>query len=271
MHNALSLGKIKAFFMFKLTNKVAIVTGGASGIGLEISRKYALQGAIVHIFELDIDRAEREADLIIANGGQAYCHKVNVTDQARVRKVIEKISAVQPIDILVNNAGIGHIGTVETTTEEDMDRIYAVNIKGIYNCINAVIPHMKTNGGGLILNIVSVAATVGIPERFAYSMSKGAAYTMTMQVAKDYLPYNIRSNSISPARIHTPFVDSFLEKNYPGQEEEMFDKLSKTQPIGRMGKATEVASLAVFLASDEATFITGSDYLVDGGFVKLNN
>lgn len=257
--------------MFKLTNKVAIVTGGASGIGLEISRKYALQGAIVHIFELDIDRAEREADLIIANGGQAYIHKVNISDQKRVRQVIEKINAVQPINVLVNNAGIGHVGTVETTTEEDMDRIYNVNIKGIYNCINAIIPFYRMNGGGVIINMVSVAATVGIPERFAYSMSKGAALTMTMQVAKDYVNENIRCNSISPARVHTPFVDGFIAKNYPGEEKEMFEKLSNTQPIGRMAKPAEVASLAVYLASDEASFLTGCDYLVDGGFVKLNN
>jgi NAD(P)-dependent dehydrogenase (short-subunit alcohol dehydrogenase family) len=257
--------------MFKLTNKVAVVTGGASGIGLEISRKYALQGATVHIFELDIDRAEREADLIIANGGQAYVHKVNVSDQKRVRQVIDKINTVSPIDILVNNAGIGHVGTAESTTEEDMDRIYAVNIKGVYNCINAIIPHYKNNDGGVILNMVSVAATVGIPERFAYSMSKGAIFTMTMQVAKDYIADNIRCNSISPARVHTPFVDGFISENYPGKEKEMFEKLSKTQPIGRMAKSAEVAALAVYLASDEASFLTGCDYLVDGGFVKLNN
>ncbi len=257
--------------MFRLTNKVAIVTGGASGIGLEISRKYALQGAIVHIFELDIDRAEREADLIIANGGQAYVHQVNVADQKRVRQAIDKITAVKSVNILVNNAGIGHVGTAETTTEEDIDKIYAVNIKGVYNCINAIIPHFKKIGGGVILNMASVAATVGIPERFAYSMSKGAVLTMTMQVAKDYLADNIRCNSISPARVHTPFVDGFIAKNYPGKEKEMFKKLAQTQPIGRMAKPSEVASLAVYLAADEAAFLTGCDYLVDGGFVKLNN
>lgn len=257
--------------MFKLTNKVAVVTGGASGIGLEISRKYALQEATVHIFELNIDRAEREADLIIANGGQAYVHQVNVSDQKRVRQVMDKINKVTPIDILINNAGIGHVGTAESTTEEDMDKIYAVNIKGVYNCINGIIPHYKKNGGGVIINMVSIAATVGIPDRFAYSMSKGAVFTMTMQVAKDYIADNIRCNSISPARVHTPFVDGFIEKNYPGKEKEMFDKLSKTQPIGRMAKSEEVAALAVYLASDEAAFLTGCDYLVDGGFVKLNN
>jgi 2-keto-3-deoxy-L-fuconate dehydrogenase len=257
--------------MFKLPKKVAIVTGGASGIGLEISRKFASQGAIVHIFELNLDLAEREADLIIANGGKAYCHKVDVANHEEVKKKVNKINALQPINILVNNAGIAHVGTVETTKEEDLDRLFAVNVKGVYNCIHAVIPHMKANKGGVIINMASVAATVGIAERFAYSMTKGAIYSMTLQVAKDYLASGIRCNSISPARVHTPFVDGFIKKNYPGKEKEMFEKLSKTQPIGRMAKPEEIAAMAVYLASDEAAFLTGTDYVVDGGFVKLNN
>lgn len=257
--------------MFRLTKKVAVVTGGASGIGLEISRAFAKQGAIVHIFELNIDLAEREADLINANGGKAYCHKVDVSNQADVLKKMAKINAIQPINILVNNAGIAHIGNVENTTEADMDRIYNVNIKGAYNCLHAVIPFMKTNKGGVIINLCSVAATVGITERFAYSMSKGAVYSMTLQVAKDYVGENIRCNSISPGRVHTPFVDGFIKKNYPGKETEMFEKLSATQPIGRMAKPEEIGALAVYLASDEAAFVTGSDYVIDGGFIKLNN
>lgn len=257
--------------MFKLNKKVAVITGGASGIGLEISRLFARQGATVHIFELNIDLAEREADLINANGGKAFCHKVDVSKQADVKRKIDKINSIQPINILVNNAGIAHIGTAETTTEEDLDRIYSVNIKGVYNCIHCVLPHMIDNGGGVIINMASIAATVGIPDRFAYSISKGAIFTMTLSVAKDFLKDNIRCNSISPARVHTPFVDGFLKKTYPGQEKEMFEKLSKTQPIGRMAKPEEIAGLAVYLASDEASFITGADYLIDGGFVKLNN
>lgn len=256
--------------MFKLDKKVAVITGGASGIGLEISRSFAKQGAVVHIFELNMDLAEREADLIIAAGGQAYCHKVDVTKQAQVQKAMEKIANVQAIDILVNNAGIAHIGNVESTTEEDLDRIYAVNIKGVYNCIHCVIPFMKKNGGGSIINMASVAASVGIQERFAYSVSKGAIKTMTLQVAKDYLAANIRCNSISPARVHTPFVDGFIKNKYPENQKEMFDNLSKTQPIGRMGKSSEVAAMAVYLASNEASFLTGADYLIDGGFVHLN-
>lgn len=256
--------------MFRLDKKVAIITGGASGIGLEISRSFAKQGAIVHIFELNIDQAEREADLIIAAGGQAYCHKVDVSNQTQVKKAMEKINKVQPIDILVNNAGIAHIGTAETTTEEDMDKVFAVNVKGVYNCIHCVIPHFKANGKGNIINMASVAATVAVPERFAYSMAKGAVLTMTIQVAKDFLKDHIRCNSISPARVHTPFVDGYIKKTYPDNQEEIFDKLSKSQPIGRMGKPSEIAAMAVYLASDEAAFLTGADYLIDGGFVKLN-
>lgn len=257
--------------MFRLDKKVAIITGGASGIGLEISRMYAKQGAIVHIFELNLDLAEREADLIIANGGIAYCHRVDVSNQKDVKKHIDKIQSVTPINILVNNAGISHIGTAESTSEEELDKIYNVNIKGVYNCIHCVIPHFKSNGGGVIINMASVAASVGISDRFAYSMSKGAVLTMTLQVAKDYVLENIRCNSISPGRVHTPFVDGFLKKNYPGKETEMFEKLSKTQPIGRMAKAEEIGALAVYLASKEASFVTGTDYVIDGGFVKLNS
>lgn len=256
--------------MFRLDKKVAIVTGGASGIGLEISRSFAKQGAVVHIFELNMDLAEREADLIIASGGTAYCHKVDVSKQSDVQKTIDKIKIVSPIDILVNNAGIAHIGTVETTTEEDLDKIYAINIKGVYNCIHCLIPHFKENGGGVIINMGSVAASVGLVDRFAYSISKGAIKTMTLQVAKDYVTDNIRCNSISPARIHTPFVDGFIKNKYPDRQEEMFEELSQTQPIGRMGKTSEVAALAVYLASNEAAFATGTDYPIDGGFITLN-
>lgn len=257
--------------MFRLDNKVALVTGGASGIGLAISKVFAQQGAEVHILEINENQAKAAVDEIRAAGGKAEAHPLDISKQGEVVKTIDDIAAKHRIDILVNNAGIAHIGKAHTTSEEDFDRIVNVNIKGVYNCLFATIPHLQKNGGGVILNVASIAATVGIPERFAYSASKGAVFTMTISVARDYLGDSIRCNSISPARVHTPFVDNFIAKTYPGQEKEMFEKLSKTQPIGRMAKPEEIGSLALYLCSDEAAFITGCDYLIDGGFEKLNN
>jgi 2-keto-3-deoxy-L-fuconate dehydrogenase len=257
--------------MFTLTDKVALVTGGASGIGLAISQLFAKQGAYVHILELNTELAQSVADELVAQGLKAEAHAVDVSKQANVVEVINKIAEKHPIHILVNNAGIAHIGKAHTTSESDFDRIINVNVKGMYNCLFAAIPHFLNNGGGVILNTASVAAAVGIPDRFAYSTGKASVIGMTLSVAKDYLSNNIRCNCISPARVHTPFVDGFIAKNYPGQEEEMFEKLSKTQPIGRMAKPAEIAALALYLCSDEAGFITGCDYLIDGGFVKLNN
>src|SRR6202011_4771238 len=140
------------------------------------------------------------------------------------------------VHILVNNAGVSHIGTVESTTEHDFDRVFLVNVKGYFNCISAVIGRMKSAGGGVILNMASIAGSSGLPDRFAYSTSKGAVIAMTYSVARDYLHHKIRCNCISPARVHTPFVDGYLQKNYPGREQEMFEKLSRAQPIGRMGE-----------------------------------
>ena len=257
--------------LFSLKDKTTIVTGGASGIGLAISKLFAQQGATVHILELNHEQAEKESAGINAAGGQAFSHSVNIAEQQEVKRVVSSIVKNNPIDILVNNAGIAHIGNADNTLETDFDRIVAVNIKGTYNCLHTTIPFMKSQGKGVILNMASVASSVGIPDRFAYSMSKGAVVAMTLSVAKDYIKAGIRCNCISPARVHTPFVDGFLQKNYPGNEKEMFAKLSATQPIGRMAEPVEVASLALYLCSDEAGFITGCDYPIDGGFIKLNN
>ena len=254
--------------MFSLANKIAVITGGGSGIGKAIAKLFSKQGAIVHILEWNTDSATETADEIKKDEGKVFVQKCNVANQKEVLTIFENIGA---INILVNNAGIAHIGRADNTKEEDFDRVISVNVKGVYNCIHAAIPQLKKAGGGCIINMASVAAHVGIPDRFAYSTTKGAVMAMTLSVAKDYLQENIRCNSISPARVHTPFVDGFLKSTYPGREEEMFDKLSKTQPIGRMGTPDEVAALALYLCSDEASFITGCDYLVDGGFVKLNN
>ena len=254
--------------MSRLENKIAIITGGGSGIGKAIAELFAHEGAYVHILDLNASVAQPVVDKINTAGGQAKLHVCNVADQPEVQRIIENIGR---IDILVNNAGIAHVGNVEKCSSEDFDRVFDVNVKGAYNTLYAVVPVMKANGGGAILNLASIASVVGIADRFAYSMSKGAIYAMSMSIARDYIADNIRSNSISPARVHTPFVDGFIAKNYPGQEMEMFDKLSKSQPIGRMAKPMEIAKLALFLCSDDAGFITGNDYPIDGGFIKLNN
>jgi len=254
--------------MFSLKGKSAIITGGGSGIGRAISVLFAKQGALVHIIELNAEAAAQTIDEISKAGGNAVGYSCDVSSQAQVIEIFNKIGN---IDILVNNAGIAHVGKLETTSEDDFTKIFNVNVKGAYNCLYAAIPALKKSSAPVILNMASIAALVGITDRFAYSMSKGAIYAMTLSVARDYMADGIRCNSISPARVHTPFVDGFIAKNYAGQEEAVFEKLSKSQPIGRMGKPEEVASLALYLCSDEAGFVTGNDYPLDGGFVKLNN
>ena len=195
----------------------------------------------------------------------------DVSKQDQVRNVFADIFRQERVSILVNNAGIAHIGNLETTSEADLERIFRVNVKGFYNCMQACVGHMKSNGGGVILNLASIAASCGLTERFAYSMSKGAVVAMTYSVAKDYLAHNIRCNSISPARVHTPFVDGYLKQNYPGREAEMFEHLSRMQPVGRMAEPEEVAALALFLCSNESDYITGVDYPLDGGFMNLRD
>jgi NAD(P)-dependent dehydrogenase (short-subunit alcohol dehydrogenase family) len=254
--------------MFSLQGKSAVITGAGSGIGKAMAILFAKQGATIHIIEFNLEAAEKVVTDIKTSGGNAKAYRCDVSDQQEMTKVFNSIGT---LDILVNNAGIAHVGNVENTSPEDFEKIFRVNVQGAYNAIHCGIPLMKKNKKGVILNLASIAAIVGLPDRFAYSMSKGAIYAMTLSVARDYLSENIRCNSISPARVHTPFVDGFISKNYPGKEEEMFDKLSKSQPIGRMGNVEEIASLALYLCSDEANFITGNDYPIDGGFIKLNN
>jgi 2-keto-3-deoxy-L-fuconate dehydrogenase len=258
--------------LFSLENKVAVITGGGSGIGRAVAELFAAQGAIVCIIELNTTAAEEVIAKIKSSGGKSHAFPCNVTNQTEVKKAFESIAGkYMRIDILVNCAGIAHIGKLDTTSEADFEKIFNVNVKGVYNAMFGAIGFMKKQKQGVILNLASVASSVGIPDRFAYSMSKGAVVTMTLSVAKDYIKEGIRCNCISPARVHTPFVDGFLKANYPGQEAEMFEKLSKTQPIGRMAEPVEIAQLALYLCSDEASFITGTDYPIDGGFIRLNN
>lgn len=254
--------------MFTLTNKIAVITGAGSGIGQAIARLFAQQGATVHLPELQAATATQTLQEIEAAGYKGNAYSCDITDALQVEAVMQAIGA---FDILVNCAGIAHVGTATTTTAQDFDRVYQVNVKGTYHCLHHGIPLMQQRGGGVILNVASIAALTGIPDRFAYSMSKGAIHAISMSVARDYLSHNIRCNSISPARVHTPFVDGFIAKNYPGREEEMFQKLAASQPMGRMGHVTEIAQLALYLCSDAASFISGNDYPIDGGFIHLSH
>ena len=258
--------------MGKLDKKIAIVTGGGKGIGEAVCKVLAKKGAIIHLIDIDAKNGDRVSRYINKNIGICYFHQCDLTEHEKVGTIFRQIyKGFGSIDILVNNAAIAHIGNVETTLPEDMDRIFAVNVKSVYSCLHFGVKYMKKSGGGAIVNMASIASLVGISDRFAYSMSKGAIYALTFSIAKDYLNENIRCNSIGPARVHTPFVDNFISKNYPGKEKEMFEKLSASQPIGRMGKPKEVANLVAYLCSKKADFITGSFFPIDGGFLTLNS
>lgn len=244
---------------FDLNNKNALVTGGSSGIGKAIAETLNSQGANVYVLDLNESKSNKLKGISTI--------KTDITNSKKLKEVFNKLP--DKINILINNAGIGLVGNIEQTNEKDFDNLYNVNIKGVYNCVKTFLPKMKSNGGAII-NMASIVSHVAVNNRFAYTMTKGAVHAMTYAIAKDYIQYGIRCNSVSPARVHTPLVDEYLGKNYPGKEDEMFKNLSKTQPIGRMGKPEEVANLVLYLCSDEASFITGSDFPIDGGFIKLN-
>ena len=254
--------------MFQLNEKIAVVTGSGSGIGKAIALLFARQGATVHLLDLNEEAVRQTRNEIEQSGGAAVAQVCDVTSLEQVKARFERIGRV---DILVNSAGISHVGNVETTTGADFDRLYNVNIKGVFHCLQAAVAIMRQQRSGVILNLSSIASQAGLADRFAYSMTKGAVHAMTLSVARDYLSEGIRCNSISPARVHTPFVDGFLARNYPGREAEMFETLSQSQPIGRMARPEEIAALVLYLCSGEASFITGCDYPIDGGFLNLNN
>ena len=248
-----------------LKDKVTVITGGGSGIGEAICKKFTEKGANVII----IDTNETQGHRVAQETKAAYL-KCDISDPESVQETFKKIENLHGFtEILVNNAGIAHIGNITETSPEDFDKIMNVNVRGSYLCIKASIEAMIKNQKGCILNMASVASNLGIPDRFAYSTSKGAVYTMTLSVARDFIDKGIRCNCICPARVHTPFVDNYLKKNYPGNEKEMFAKLEATQPIGRMAKPEEIAALAAYICSDEASFVTGSAFDIDGGFTLL--
>lgn len=256
--------------LFDLRGKVAGVTGAGSGIGRSVAGFLAARGARVFVLDRDVDGGQAVADQIAANGGAASFLRCDVTSSSDVAEAFAAIEREAcRLDIAVNNAGIAHIGNLLSTSEADLDRMYAVNVKGVYHCLRHAVPLMQRSGGGAIVNMSSIAALIGLEDRFAYSMSKGAVSAMTLSVARDYLAHGIRCNAVCPARVHTPFVDNFLARNFPGREREMFDRLSRSQPIGRMGTPDEVAALVLYLCSDEAAFVTGCVYPLDGGSIAL--
>jgi 2-keto-3-deoxy-L-fuconate dehydrogenase len=255
---------------FGLAGKIAAVTGGASGIGKSVAELLARQGARIFVLDLDRGAPDGVVEAIAREGGSATYLHTDVSSASDVKQAFAVIEeSAGRLDILVNNAGIAHVGSLEATSEADLDRVYSVNVKGVYHCLREGVPLMRRSGGGAIVNMASIASLVGLKDRFAYSMSKGAVLAMTLSVARDHLSDGIRCNCVCPARVHTPFVDGFLSRNYPGREQEMFEQLSRAQPIGRMGKADEVAALVLYLCSDEAAFVTGSTYPIDGGTVSL--
>lgn len=244
---------------FDLSRKKAVITGGSNGIGKAIANTLKNQGAEVFILDLNENQSHKKAGI-----------QTIITDITKWSQINSSLTSIpNTVDILINNAGIGFVGNIEQTEEADFDRLYQVNVKGVFNCVKAILPRMKKKGG-VIINMASIVSHVAVKERLGYTMTKGAVFAMTNAIAKDYLSYGIRCNSVSPARVHTPFVDDYLKKNYLGKEKEMFERLSKTQPIGRMAEPQEVADMVLYLCSDEASFITGTDFPIDGGFIKLN-
>jgi 2-keto-3-deoxy-L-fuconate dehydrogenase len=254
--------------VFDLTGKRAVITGGASGIGFAIARLFASQGANIVLIDLDAAKSAAAADSIHdTTKAITSAFACDVASPEDVRSIFAAIG--EPLDIVVNCAGLAHVGNLESTSLEDFERLFAVNVRGTYLCMQAAIKPMLEVRRGTILNLASIAATAGLTDRFAYSMTKGAVLSMTLSVAKDYIAHGIRCNCISPARVHTPFVDGFLAKNYPGQEAEKMKVLAQSQPIGRMGTPEEIAMLALYLCSDASSFVTGADYPIDGGFFNL--
>jgi len=254
--------------MFRLDGKTALVTGAGSGIGREIALLFAAQGAWVAIGDIDEAAAARVAAEIAGAGGQAVPLRLDVTDLASARSAVAEIAAGQGrLDVLVNNAGIGMVGSLLETEPDDFRRLMAVNVDGVYHCSQAAVVRMleQEPRGGTIVNIASIAGMVAVGRRFAYCATKGAVISMTQSTAMDYVDQNIRCNCICPGTVETPFVEGYLQRYHAGEVEETRAALHARQPLGRMGRPAEIAPLALYLASDEAAYVTGAQMVIDGG------
>jgi len=248
---------------FRLDSRHALVTGGASGIGEATVKELARAGAFVWIADIDLAAAETLA----AELGSARAIQLDVTSPESISKADAQLDR---LDILVNNAGIGHVGNIETTEPEDFDRLTNVNVRGVYLVTRAFLPLLlaaqeRHEAVGAIVNIASVAGMVGIKQRFAYCTTKGAVIAMTRQLAVEYSK-TLRVNAVCPGTVQTPFVEGYLEKFHKDNKEEMRAELRARQPVGRLGRPDEIASLVRYLASDEAAFVTGSLFPIDGGW-----
>lgn len=242
---------------FRLDGKRAVVTGGASGIGEQTSRLFAAAGAEVVIADIDEERGRRLASELPS----ARAVRVDLTEEEQVKALY---AGLDRLDVLVNNAGIGLVGGVEETELEDFERLMRVNVRGVYLSTKYAMPLLRASRGNIV-NIGSVAGLIGVKKRFAYCATKGAVVAMTRQLAVDY-PTEIRVNCICPGTVDTPFVEAYLEKYHKHEKEEMRRQLNARQPIGRLGKPEEVAALALYMASDAASFMTGSVVTLDGGW-----
>lgn len=255
--------------MFRLDKKVAFVTGAGSGIGEHIARLFARQGASVVLADISLDAAERVASDIRADGENARTQQLDVAAESQVKAALELVATTEGrLDILVNNAGVSHVGSILETSLQDWERVMSVNAGGVFLCAREGVRQMlaQSPAGGVIINMSSTAALIGIDRRLPYSASKGAVLALTRSIAIDFVAQGIRCNAICPGTVQTPFVDGYLARNFAGHEDEARQQLHARQPLGRMGRPDEIASAALYLASDEAAFVTGSALVIDGGW-----
>ena len=255
--------------MFRLDGKRALITGAGSGIGEAIARLFAAQGAQILVADVQMDAAEQVAASIVKQGGSASALALDVADETQVCAAFDRVANQHGrIDIVVNNAGISHVGNILETSLEDWDRVLRVNAGGVFLCAREAVRHMlqQEPKGGVIINLSSVAAMIGLERRLPYSASKGAVLSLTRSIAIDFVGEGIRCNAICPGTVHTPFVEGYLRRSFPGQEDAVRQQLHARQPIGRMGLPEEIAAAALYLASDEAAFVTGTALIIDGGW-----